>query len=71
MASKMATGSGKTVVMAMLIAWLTRVPVADDVGDNDLERPDLFAKALRAPKSAVDPAGIMNPGVLLDPAVPR
>jgi hypothetical protein len=29
MASKMATGSGKTVVMAMLIAWLTRVPVAD------------------------------------------
>ncbi len=30
--------------------------------------PQPFAEALRAAKSAVDPAGIMNPGVLIDPA---
>ncbi|HXY63978.1 MAG TPA: FAD-linked oxidase C-terminal domain-containing protein, partial [Mycobacterium sp.] len=29
--------------------------------------PDPFAAALRAAKSALDPAGILNPGVLLDP----
>ena len=34
----------------------------------DRQRPDLFADALRAAKQAVDPGGIMNPGVLLDPA---
>jgi alkyldihydroxyacetonephosphate synthase len=33
----------------------------------DRERPPLFAEALRAAKSALDPAGIMNPGVLVDP----
>jgi alkyldihydroxyacetonephosphate synthase len=32
----------------------------------DRERPDLFADALRAAKHALDPAGIMNPGVLVD-----
>jgi alkyldihydroxyacetonephosphate synthase len=31
----------------------------------DRQRPDLFAAALHGAKSAVDPAGIMNPGVLL------
>jgi alkyldihydroxyacetonephosphate synthase len=34
----------------------------------DRERPDLFAKALVAAKSALDPAGVLNPGVLIDPA---
>jgi alkyldihydroxyacetonephosphate synthase len=34
----------------------------------DRQRPDPFATALRAAKAAVDPAGILNPGVLLDPA---
>jgi alkyldihydroxyacetonephosphate synthase len=34
----------------------------------DRQRPDLFAAALRGAKGAVDPAGVMNPGVLLDPA---
>jgi alkyldihydroxyacetonephosphate synthase len=32
----------------------------------DRQRPDVFATALRAAKTAVDPAGIMNPGVLVD-----
>jgi alkyldihydroxyacetonephosphate synthase len=33
----------------------------------DRQRPDLFGGALRAAKAVVDPAGICNPGVLLDP----
>jgi alkyldihydroxyacetonephosphate synthase len=33
----------------------------------DRQRPELFAAALRTAKGAVDPAGIMNPGVLIDP----
>jgi alkyldihydroxyacetonephosphate synthase len=33
----------------------------------DRQRPDLFASALRAGKRVLDPAGILNPGVLLDP----
>jgi alkyldihydroxyacetonephosphate synthase len=32
----------------------------------DRQRPDPFAAALRAAKTALDPAGILNPGVLLD-----
>jgi alkyldihydroxyacetonephosphate synthase len=32
----------------------------------DRQRPDLFADALRAAKRALDPAAIMNPGVLID-----
>jgi alkyldihydroxyacetonephosphate synthase len=34
----------------------------------DRQRPEPFAAALRAAKGAVDPAGILNPGVLIDPA---
>ena len=34
----------------------------------DRQRPDRFADALRAAKRAVDPAGTLNPGVLIDPA---
>ncbi|TFG98430.1 MAG: FAD-binding oxidoreductase, partial [Myxococcales bacterium] len=33
----------------------------------DEERPELFARALRAAKKALDPAGVLNPGVLVDP----
>jgi alkyldihydroxyacetonephosphate synthase len=33
----------------------------------DLQRPEPFAAALRGAKVAVDPRGIMNPGVLIDP----
>src|SRR6476661_10189068 len=32
----------------------------------DRQRPDPFAAALRGAKAAVDPAGILNPGVLLE-----
>jgi alkyldihydroxyacetonephosphate synthase len=32
----------------------------------DRQRPDPFAAALRAAKAAVDPQGILNPGVLVD-----
>jgi alkyldihydroxyacetonephosphate synthase len=35
----------------------------------DRQRPGPFAAALRAAKAAVDPAGILNPGVLVDPVV--
>jgi alkyldihydroxyacetonephosphate synthase len=33
----------------------------------DRQRPDPFAAALRGAKAAVDPSGILNPGVLVDP----
>ncbi|MGH8986574.1 MAG: FAD-binding oxidoreductase [Acidimicrobiia bacterium] len=33
----------------------------------DRQRPQPFADALRAAKAALDPAGILNPGVLIDP----
>jgi alkyldihydroxyacetonephosphate synthase len=38
----------------------------------DRQRPEPFAVALRAAKAALDPSGVLNPGVLLDPrpAVP-
>jgi len=34
----------------------------------DRQRPEPFAAALRGAKAALDPAGIMNPGVLIDAA---
>lgn len=34
----------------------------------DRQRPALFGEALRSVKTTLDPAGIMNPGVLIDPA---
>jgi alkyldihydroxyacetonephosphate synthase len=37
----------------------------------DRQRPDGFARALVAAKAALDPAGILNPGVLIDPAEAR
>ena len=33
----------------------------------DKQRPDLFADALRAAKKSLDPNGVLNPGVLIDP----
>jgi alkyldihydroxyacetonephosphate synthase len=34
----------------------------------DRQRPELFALALKAAKRALDPTGMLNPGVLIDPA---
>lgn len=34
----------------------------------DQQRPEPFAAALRSAKAAVDPRGLLNPGVLIDPA---
>ncbi|HEY1427697.1 MAG TPA: FAD-linked oxidase C-terminal domain-containing protein, partial [Caulobacteraceae bacterium] len=34
----------------------------------EAQSPPLFRAALAAAKSALDPAGVMNPGVLIDPA---
>ena len=34
----------------------------------DRQRPEPFAAALRAAKAELDPAGVLNPGVLFDPA---
>ena len=34
----------------------------------DRQRPEPFADALRAAKSAVDPEAVLNPGVLIDPS---
>lgn len=34
----------------------------------DRQRPELFASALAGAKRALDPAGVLNPGVLLQPA---
>lgn len=34
----------------------------------DRQRPALFADALRAAKAELDPGGVLNPGVLIDPA---
>ena len=33
----------------------------------DRQRPPAFARALRAAKAALDPAAVLNPGVLIDP----
>jgi len=33
----------------------------------DRQRPELFAAALRAAKHSLDPQGLLNPGVLIDP----
>ena len=33
----------------------------------DRQRPSLFASALKAAKTTLDPQGLLNPGVLIDP----
>jgi alkyldihydroxyacetonephosphate synthase len=34
---------------------------------DDRHRPPLFAEELRTAKKALDPQGLLNPGVLIDP----
>lgn len=38
----------------------------DHLPGYDIQRPDVFAMALRATKMALDPSGVLNPGVLLE-----
>lgn len=61
-------------IKAAAMEVLTRHPVTvthhhavgrDHRPGYDRQRPDVFATALRATKTALDPHGILNPGVLL------
>ena len=46
----------------------TITPSAASIGPfYDKQRPELFARALRGAKRELDPKGMMNPGVLIDP----
>jgi alkyldihydroxyacetonephosphate synthase len=61
----------KAAVSAVLIAEGATITHHHAVGRDhrpwyDQQRPDVFAAALRGAKAAVDPAGVMNPGVLVD-----
>lgn len=62
----------KTASMEVLIAHGATVTHHHAVGRDhrpgyDRQRPEPFAVALRAAKAALDPAGVLNPGVLFDP----
>jgi alkyldihydroxyacetonephosphate synthase len=62
----------KAVVSEVLIAEGATITHHHAVGRDhrpwyDRQRPEPFAAALRGAKAAVDPRGIMNPGVLMDP----
>ncbi len=62
----------KTAVSDVLIAEGATITHHHAVGRDhrpwyDRQRPDPFAAALRGAKAAVDPRGILNPGVLVDP----
>ncbi|MDP8968111.1 MAG: FAD-binding oxidoreductase [Actinomycetota bacterium] len=61
----------KAVVSDALLAGGATITHHHAVGRDhrpwyDRQRPDPFAAALRAAKRAVDPAGVLNPGVLID-----
>ncbi len=62
----------KTAVSEVILAEGATITHHHAVGRDhrpwyDRQRPDPFAAALRGAKAAVDPASIMNPGVLVDP----
>ncbi|MSO76893.1 MAG: FAD-binding oxidoreductase [Alphaproteobacteria bacterium] len=63
----------KNAAADLLIDWRATITHHHAVGRDhrpwyDRQRSPVFAKALTAAKRALDPAGILNPGVLLDPA---
>jgi alkyldihydroxyacetonephosphate synthase len=65
-------GEVKAAASEVLIAHGATITHHHAVGRDhrpwyDRQRPDPFAQALRAAKKALDPAGILNPGVLIDP----
>ena len=41
-------------------------PTVDGCNWYDQQRPELFAEALKAAKRALDPNGVLNPGLLVD-----
>jgi FAD/FMN-containing dehydrogenase len=46
----------------------TNMPSAASTGRSTISnRPELFARALRGAKRELDPKGMLNPGVLIDP----
>ncbi len=58
-ASELLVANGGTITHHHAVGRLHRT-------GYDRQRPPLFAEALRAAKRTVDPAGILNPGVLID-----
>jgi alkyldihydroxyacetonephosphate synthase len=62
----------KTAAMEILVRHRATVTHHHAVGRDhrpgyDRQRPEPFAAALSAAKATLDPAGILNPGVLIDP----
>ena len=52
----------------MAVQLPTTMRWAGSIGHSmSKQRPELFARALRGAKRELDPKGIMNPGVLIDP----
>jgi alkyldihydroxyacetonephosphate synthase len=69
-------GAIKRAVSAALIAEGATITHHHAVGRDhrpwyDMQRPAPFAAALSGAKAALDPQGIMNPGVLIDPPTTR
>lgn len=58
-ASEAVVGAGGTITHHHAVGRMHRPAY-------DRQRPDLFAAALRAAKQALDPNGLLNPGVLVD-----
>jgi alkyldihydroxyacetonephosphate synthase len=50
-----------------LLDWAGSAVGRDHRPGYDRQRPEPFAVALRAVKASLDPAGLLNPGVLVDP----
>ena len=62
-------GVAAAVAVGITVAMWSQSPAYTQLyGDMVAAEAAEVADALRAAKGAVDPAGIMNPGVLLDPS---
>jgi alkyldihydroxyacetonephosphate synthase len=66
-------GEIKSAAAEVLVKWGATITHHHAVGRDhrpwyDRQRPDGFARAMVAAKQALDPGGVLNPGVLFDPA---